>query len=84
MDTKDFRHHLHCHPELSFEEHQTAAFISERLSEMGVEFRPIAGTGILARIEGRRGNLERCVVLRADIDALPIDEMTGVEFASQR
>ena len=62
MDIKDFRHHLHCHPELSFEEHQTAAFISERLSEMGVEHCPIAGTGILARIEGRRGNLERCVV----------------------
>lgn len=83
MDIKDFRHHLHCHPELSFEEHQTAAFISERLSEMGVEHCPIAGTGILARIEGRRGNLERCVVLRADIDALPIKEMTGVDYASQ-
>ena len=83
MDTKDFRHHLHRNPELSFEEHRTAAFISEQLSEMGIEHRPIAGTGILARIEGRRGNLERCVVLRADIDALPIDEMTGVEFASQ-
>lgn len=83
MDIKDFRHHLHSHPELSLEECQTAAFISEQLSEMGVEHCPVAGTGILARVEGRRGNLQRCVVLRADIDALPIDEMTGVEYASQ-
>lgn len=84
MDTKEFRRQLHRYPELSFEEHQTAQFISDRLSELGIEFRPIAGTGILARIEGRRGNLKRCVVLRADIDAVPIQELTGVEWASQR
>ena len=83
MKIEDFRRHLHSYPELSFEEHATAAFISERLSELGIEHRPIAGTGILARIEGRRGNLKRCVVLRADIDALPIKEMTSMEWASQ-
>ncbi|MBR4995536.1 MAG: amidohydrolase [Alistipes sp.] len=83
MEVKDFRHHLHSHPELSFEERLTSQFISEQLSEMGIEFRPIAGTGILARIEGRRGNAERCVVLRAEMDALPIEEMTGAEFSSQ-
>lgn len=83
MNTVDFRRHLHSHPELSFEEHSTAAFISEQLDALGIEHRPIAGTGILARIEGRRGNLKRCVVLRADIDALPLQELTGVEWASQ-
>ena len=82
MDIKDFRRELHRRAELSFEEHATAAFIAERLSEAGIEFRPIASTGLLARIEGRRGNNKRCVVLRADIDALPIAELTGVEWAS--
>lgn len=84
MDTKEFRRQLHRYPELSFEEHRTAQFISDRLSELGIEFRPIAGTGILARIEGRRGNLKRCVVLRADIDAVPVQELTGLEWASER
>lgn len=83
MNTEDFRKHLHSHPELPFEEHSTAAFISEQLSELGIEHCPIANTGILARIEGKRGNLNRCVVLRADIDAMPIKELTGVEWASQ-
>ena len=84
MDTKEFRRHLHRYPELSFKEHRTAQFISDRLSELGIEFRPIAGTGILARVEGRRGNLKRCVVLRAEIDAVPIQELTGVEWASEQ
>ena len=83
MKTEDFRRHLHSHPELSLEEHSTAAFISEQLSQLGIEHRPIAKTGVLARIEGKRGNLSRCVVLRADIDALPIAELTGIEWASQ-
>lgn len=83
MNREDFRKYLHSHPELSFEEHGTAAFISEQLSQLCIEHRPIANTGILARIEGKRGNLNRCVVLRADIDALPIKELTGVEWASQ-
>lgn len=83
MNTIDFRRHLHSHPELAFEERETAAFISEQLDALGIEHRPIAGTGVLARVEGRRGNHKRCVVLRADIDAMPIKEMTGVEWASQ-
>ncbi len=67
------RRELHRHPELSFEEHRTAATIQKALTEAGIAWEPIAGTGILARIEGR-GNRERAVVLRADIDALPIEE----------
>ena len=53
MNPIQFRRHLHMHPELSFREHDTAAFISARLSELGIEHRPIAGTGVLAKTEGR-------------------------------
>jgi len=85
MTPVEFRRHLHRHPELSFAEHETAAFIAEQLSASGIEHRPIAGTGILARIEGRLpGNAKRAVVLRADIDALPVDERTELPYASQR
>lgn len=83
MNSVEFRRHLHRYPELSFEEYETAAFISEQLDKLGIEHRPIAKTGVLARIEGLRGNHKRCVVLRADIDALPIEEHTGAEFSSQ-
>ncbi len=81
MDPITFRRHIHSYPELSFCEHGTVKFIGEALSEAGIEFRAIASTGLLAKIEGR-GNLTRAVVLRADIDALPVEEKTGVEFAS--
>ena len=75
------RRHLHAHPELSFREHGTAAYISSVLAEAGIEHRPVAGTGVLARIEGQ-GELSEAVVLRADIDALPIAEATGLPYAS--
>lgn len=78
-----FRRALHAHPELSFEEHETSRRIAEKLTEAGIPFRPVAGTGLLARIEGT-GDPKRCVVLRADMDALPIEEQTGLEFASRR
>lgn len=84
MDPTQFRRHLHAHPELSFREHDTAAFIAQRLAELGIEHRPIAGTGILAKIEGR-GKADpkrRAVVLRADIDALPIDEQRDTPWRS--
>ena len=82
MNSIDFRRHLHRHPELSFEEHATQRFILDTLAAEGIECRAIAETGVLAKIEGRRGNLTRAVVLRADIDALPIEELTGVEYCS--
>ena len=77
MDTKQFRRELHANPELSFEEHKTAAFIAEQLSQLGIENKPIAKTGVLARIEGRRGNLKRCVVLRAD-KTVPVQYVVNV------
>jgi amidohydrolase len=78
----EFRRHLHRHPELSFEEVQSAQYIEQCLDEAGISHSRIAETGVLAKIEGK-GNLSKAIVLRADIDALPIEEQTGLEYASQ-
>ncbi len=77
---------LHSHPELSFEEWQTAERISLHLRGEGIEHHSIAQTGILAKIEGKvEGTaLRKAIVLRADIDALPISEANEVPHASQR
>jgi amidohydrolase len=72
------RRHLHRYPELSFAEHRTCQYIAGVLSEMGLHPEIIAGTGVIAQI----GRGSRCVALRADIDALPITEQTGLPFAS--
>lgn len=82
MTPVEFRRHIHRHPELSFKEFSTAEFIEAALTAEGIECRRVAGTGVLAKIEGM-GNLKRAVVLRADIDALPITEATGLEYASE-
>lgn len=82
MNSIEFRRHLHRHPELSFQEVDTQRFILEALRNEGITCREIASTGVLAVIEGKRGNLRRGVVLRADIDALPIDELNDIEFRS--
>jgi hippurate hydrolase len=74
------RRTLHQHPELSFQEFETSKFIQARLREMDIPFQVMAKTGVVARI----GAGERCVALRADIDALPIQEESGVEFHSQK
>ena len=78
----EFRRHLHRHPELSFEEEQTAKYIEQCLDAAGISHSRIAETGDLAKIEGK-GDLSKAVVLRADIDALPIEEQTGLEYASE-
>ena len=78
----EFRRHLHLHPELSFNEVQTAKYIEQCLDEAGISHSRIAGTGVLAKIEGK-GDLSRAIVLRADIDALPIEEQTDLEYASE-
>ncbi|MEN3026415.1 MAG: M20 family metallopeptidase [Chlorobiota bacterium] len=74
------RRWLHQHPELSFQEHQTAAYIRQQLQLLGIPFRTAAETGTI----GLLGSGKPCVALRADIDALPIEEATGIPFASQR
>ncbi|MFM8372515.1 MAG: M20 family metallopeptidase [Bacteroidota bacterium] len=78
-----WRRHLHAHPELSFQEVETARFIAGHLQSMGVEFRQgIAGNGIAALIKGRNPR-KRTVALRADMDALPIQEANNTPWASR-
>ncbi|MCJ8151181.1 M20 metallopeptidase family protein [Shinella sedimenti] len=81
----DIRRHLHRHPELSNEERETQAYLRQALVEAGfATVRPIAGFGLAVDIVGTAGPSNRKVVIRADIDALPITEASGVPFASLR
>ncbi len=76
-----WRRHLHRHPELSRSEHGTAAFVAARLAELGVPHQTgIGGAGVVGTLT--RGASNRCVGLRADMDALPIIEATGLAYAS--
>ncbi|HLP04899.1 MAG TPA: M20/M25/M40 family metallo-hydrolase, partial [Paludibacter sp.] len=75
-------HHLHAHPELSFQEFETARFIQQELTQMGIPFRSgIGGTGILGKIEGKNPG-KRKIALRADMDALPVCENVDVAWKS--
>lgn len=80
-DVVAIRRHLHRHPEIGLSEFQTSDFIAGQLVEMGYEVtRGLAGTGIVATL--RNGDSARTLGIRADIDALPIREETGAEYAS--
>ncbi len=82
-DIVTYRRHLHQHPELSFQEEKTAQYIAQLLREWGVEHRTgVAGTGIVAIIRGKNPR-KRTVALRADMDALPIEEANAVPYRSQ-
>jgi amidohydrolase len=75
------RRHIHRHPELGFKETETAAYVAQRLRELGIEpTTGVAGTGVVGLIEGAHPG--PCVLLRADMDALPLTEETGAEYAS--
>jgi len=75
-------HWLHAHPELSGQEEQTAAYIADALRKMGLTpTERVGGYGVTALIEGAKPG--KCVGLRADFDALPLSECTGLPFASQ-
>ncbi len=78
-----WRRHLHANPELSFEEHETADFVEHILRSFGgLEIEHPAGTAVVARLHGARPG--KVVVLRADMDALPILEENDVPYASTR
>ncbi|MGN6477882.1 MAG: M20 metallopeptidase family protein, partial [Flavipsychrobacter sp.] len=82
-EVQAIRHHIHTYPELSFEEHNTAAFISRQLTSWGIEHQTgIAGTGIVALIKGKNPD-SKCIALRADMDALPIQEANDTSYRSQ-
>ncbi len=80
-----WRRHLHENPELLYAVENTAAFVVERLKEFGIEdiTTGIGRTGVVATIKGRSDTSGKVVGLRADMDALPITEATGVEYASK-
>jgi len=79
----DLRRHLHSHPELSFKEYETAAFVAEKLKEIGItEIESKATTGWSALIRGKNPE-KKVVALRADMDALPIIEANEVPYKSQ-
>ncbi|MDH3668600.1 MAG: M20 family metallopeptidase [Paracoccaceae bacterium] len=82
-ELRAWRRHLHTIPELDFDLHETAAFVEARLKEIGVDeiHTGIAKTGIVALIRGQGDG--PAIGLRADMDALPIEEATGVDYASK-
>lgn len=81
-DAIAIRRHLHAHPELSFKEFQTSAFIAQQLKDWGIPFQKgVAGTGIVAHVEGIDPQ-SSTVALRADMDALPIQEANQTPYAS--
>ena len=91
------RRHFHAHPELSWKETETQKAIMEYLTSLGLICRPVGGTGVITEIRGRQCAVqnaegeevfphvsgEKILGIRADIDALPVQEETGLSFASQ-
>ena len=76
------RRHLHAHPELSFEEYETSKFIQQKLKEYDISYQSgMVDTGVVGLIEGRNPK-SKCIALRADIDALPIQELNEVDYCS--
>ena len=75
------RQHLHANPELSYKEFKTSEFVQNKLTEMGIPFTVLATTGVVAIISGNNADA-RVIALRADMDALPIQEENEVPYKS--
>ncbi|UZJ65168.1 M20 family metallopeptidase [Sphingobacterium sp. KU25419] len=82
QETVQMRRHLHQHPELSFEEYNTSAYVKSILSDIGIPFEEMADTGIVAYLTGDIAS-DQVIALRADMDALPIQEVEGRSYGSQ-
>ncbi len=81
-EVQRIRRYLHQHPELSFEEHNTAKFIEKELEQIGItETKRVATTGITFELKGKKPG--KAIALRADMDALPIQEQNNVSYKSQ-
>ncbi len=80
-----WRRDIHAHPELLFDTHRTAALVADRLREFGCDevVTEIARTGVVGVIKGKSDTRGRTIGLRADMDALPIEEATGLDYASK-
>lgn len=81
-ETIDIRRHLHAHPELSYKEFQTSAFVQDKLKGLGIPFEVRAVTGVVGMIKGKNPE-KRVIALRADMDALPIREENAIPYKSQ-
>ena len=79
----EIRHHLHAHPELSYQEFETSKFIQQKLKEYDIPFEIKATTGVIGLIKGKNPD-SRIVALRADMDALPIKEENDVPYRSTK
>lgn len=77
------RHHLHSHPELSYQEYETSAFVQQELKKYGIPFSVMATTGVVGIVEGVNPS-SRVIALRADMDALPIQEENDVPYKSTK
>ncbi|HCU44591.1 M20 metallopeptidase family protein [Sphingobacterium faecium] len=82
QETVQMRRHLHQHPELSFEEYNTSAYVKSVLNDIGIPFEEMADTGIVAYLTGDMAS-DEVIALRADMDALPIQEVEGRSYGSQ-
>src|SRR4051812_19930110 len=77
------RRHLHAHPELSYQEHETAKYVATKLRSFGLTpIEGIAGTGVVVTVEGKNPS-SKTIALRADMDALPIHEAGKAEYKSK-
>ena len=77
---RSIRHHLHAHPELSFQEFETSKFVQNELSKLGIPYTVMGTTGVIGILQGRPS--DRIIALRADMDALPIHEENKVPYCS--
>ncbi|MBN8941986.1 MAG: amidohydrolase [Rhizobiales bacterium] len=78
-----WRHRIHAHPELGFQEHETARFVAAQLRSFGLEVHEgIGGTGVVGVLKSGTG--KRAIALRAELDALPVTERTGLAYASTK
>jgi hippurate hydrolase len=84
-DVAVWRHDLHAHPEIGFDVHRTAGIVADRLREFGCDdvVTGLGRTGVVGVIQGRQTGSNRVIALRADMDALPIQEATGASYASK-
>ena len=81
-DSVAVRHHIHAHPELAYEEHATSDLVAEKLAAWGYDVhRGLGGTGVVGTM--KKGTGVRRLGLRADMDALPIEEQTGLAYTSK-
>lgn len=78
----EVRHHLHAHPELSYQEFETSKFVQNKLSSLGIPFEVKATTGVVGLIKGKNPD-KRIIALRADMDALPIKEENDISYKSK-